>query len=434
MAYAGATVFVMIAGVAVLYRLTERFGFRLKLSALVLCAIMAFAVNFAAIMLSPYLTEQHYIRLGVLVTVAAALVTMYNEFLLNLDDRAAQKAVAALPLTEAERAMAEPPPLTETAATAQTKAVTESVMTFGALSSVERIKALRKKAFARREKIEKIKEQNADFIEKSRMDDLAKRREEEKHRAEAEEKKRQEDLKRAKEQKIAAQKREEERQKAEREREEQKRRDEQKRLELEEEKSRAERLEKERLARLAKEEEEERRASELEQQRKVAEENRRREERERAEREKRLRELEEEQKRLEDERQKREAAKRLRRVKTLDELLDDAVAAKGKGDKPGAVTALSTALRLYADDDYAPFVAIDMANIFKETGDYKAAVGANLKALNLPAVKSNPDMRAEFDHSISYLRRVDEILAKHGAAGTPFSRIPAWIMREIEKT
>ena len=108
------------------------------------------------------------------------------------------------------------------------------------------------------------------------------------------------------------------------------------------------------------------------------------------------------------------------------------VVAKGKGDKPGAVTALSTALRLYADDDYAPFIAIDMANIFKEAGDYKAAVGAHLKALGLPAVKNNPDMRAEFDRSIAYLRRVDEVLAKHRAAGTPFSKIPVWLMREIE--
>ena len=155
MAFVGATLFIVIIGIAVIYRLTAYFGFRLKLSALVLCALLAFVVNITAIMLSPYLTEQHYIRLGVLATVAAALVTIYNEFLLMREEKAAQDIVLALPLTDEERAVIAPTAgasTTEAATTADSAAkLIEAPLSVNPSSPIERLKAMRKKAFARRE-------------------------------------------------------------------------------------------------------------------------------------------------------------------------------------------------------------------------------------------------------------------------------------------
>ena len=93
---------------------------------------------------------------------------------------------------------------------------------------------------------------------------------------------------------------------------------------------------------------------------------------------------------------------------------------------------MGSALRLYPDDDYAPFVAVDLANVFKEAGDYKAAVGTLLKAMRLNAVNSSNEMRDEFRANIQFLRRTDEVLMKKGLRGMPFSQIPPAIMREIE--
>ncbi len=436
MTFLAATLFVVIISIALIYKVTDRFGFRLKLSSIALCAVLAVAVNFAAIMMSPYLTEEHFIRLGVLVVMAAAAVTVYNEYLLRRDARLAAAEVSTLPLTEAEMGMAEADgEVLATPNDEKEPAFAAAIEPVGAIEPAERAEGeltfaekLRKKAMERREKIIKLQEEKERLDEMKRLDELAKAREEEKAKEElAEKKRRQEEEKAAAEREKKRQ--EEQAAREKREREEQARRDQEEKARREREK--IERAEQERREREERAEQERREQEErAEQERRQREEREKKAAEEQAKRERAAKVAEEE--KLRAERSASMATAKVRRQKTLDELLDEALSAKAQNDKSGAITALGQALRLYAEDDYAPFVAIDLANVFKDNGDYLSAAGVHVKALNLPSVRDNPDMRREFENSITYLRRLNEVLNKHNMRGKPYGEIPAAILREAE--
>ena len=81
---------IMAISIFLIYRLCRFFHIDMKYSSLLLCAVLAFVVNGAAIIMSPFLDKAHYLRLGLLVVVAAALVTFYNERLLRREEAAAK--------------------------------------------------------------------------------------------------------------------------------------------------------------------------------------------------------------------------------------------------------------------------------------------------------------------------------------------------------
>ena len=254
MTFLAATLFVVIISIALIYKVTDRFGFRLKLSSIALCAVLAVAVNFAAIMMSPYLTEEHFIRLGVLVVMAAAAVTVYNEYLLRRDARLAAAEVSTLPLTEAEMGMAEADgEVLATPNDEKEPAFAAAIEPVGAIEPAERAEGeltfaekLRKKAMERREKIIKLQEEKERLDEMKRLDELAKAREEEKAKEElAEKKRRQEEEKAAAEREKKRQ--EEQAAREKREQEEQARRDQEEKARREREK--IERAEQERRER-----------------------------------------------------------------------------------------------------------------------------------------------------------------------------------------
>lgn len=97
-----------------------------------------------------------------------------------------------------------------------------------------------------------------------------------------------------------------------------------------------------------------------------------------------------------------------------------------------AVFAYKQALGLYWNDDYAPFIAINLGNTYKEMGDYEAASETYEAALALPATQKSVAMQQEFHRSVGYLRTVQHILASHGIAHTPFAQIPPEVSAEIE--
>jgi colicin import membrane protein len=77
---------IMSISIFLIYRLCRFFKIEMKWISLVLCAIMAFIVNGMAITMSPFLDRTHYLRLGILVVTAAALVTIFNERMLRREE------------------------------------------------------------------------------------------------------------------------------------------------------------------------------------------------------------------------------------------------------------------------------------------------------------------------------------------------------------
>jgi len=117
---------------------------------------------------------------------------------------------------------------------------------------------------------------------------------------------------------------------------------------------------------------------------------------------------------------------------TLDDILDKAYAERSKGHVWQAIELYKTALERYRKDDYAPFVAIDLGNIYKEEALYSKAIKVYESALNLPAVKENDETRKEFVDNLEYLRVVRDVLLKYHALSTPFGKLSEEILQEID--
>ena len=117
---------------------------------------------------------------------------------------------------------------------------------------------------------------------------------------------------------------------------------------------------------------------------------------------------------------------------TLDDILELAYSEKSQGHSWQAIAAYQKALEKYHNDDYAPFVAIDLGNVYKEMAMYAKAIKTFEDALELPAVKRSAKTTADFKKNIVYLRTVQSVLLRHQALTTPFSRISKIYLREIE--
>ena len=119
---------------------------------------------------------------------------------------------------------------------------------------------------------------------------------------------------------------------------------------------------------------------------------------------------------------------------SLDDILDYAFEQSSRHNYSNAIFAYKRALDRYQKDDYAPFIVIELGNIYKENGAYDEAILAYRSAFSLPAVTGSDAMQAEFQKNIAYLRTVKYILTKHNTAKTPFNSIPDPYRREIEFT
>ncbi len=117
---------------------------------------------------------------------------------------------------------------------------------------------------------------------------------------------------------------------------------------------------------------------------------------------------------------------------TLDEILDYAYLEKQQGHTWQAIAAYKKALEKYRNDEYAPFVAIDLGNIYKEQAFYTKAIKTYEDALELPAVRRNANTKAEFKKNLIYLKTVQSVLLRHKALSTPFSKISRAYLQEIE--
>ncbi len=120
------------------------------------------------------------------------------------------------------------------------------------------------------------------------------------------------------------------------------------------------------------------------------------------------------------------------RLHSLDDYLDYADKATKAHHYRRAIFAYKQALSIYQSDDYAPFIAINLANTYKDIGDYEAAKDTYEAALRLPAAQKNKAMQQEFNRSVVYLRTVEHILASHNITNMPFAKIPPEISAEIE--
>ena len=120
------------------------------------------------------------------------------------------------------------------------------------------------------------------------------------------------------------------------------------------------------------------------------------------------------------------------KIATLDELLDKAYEERNKGHVWQAIAIYKKALERYQNDEYAPFVAIDLVNIYKEQALYSDAIKTYEVALTLPTVERNALTKKEFVNGLKYLRVARDVLLKHHTFSTPFSQLSKEILQEVD--
>lgn len=125
-------------------------------------------------------------------------------------------------------------------------------------------------------------------------------------------------------------------------------------------------------------------------------------------------------------------AAQLAAMDTLDHLLDYAFERNSHNRKQQAIWTYEAALARYGDDAYAPFVVIEMVNIHKSLGNYRAAIQCLESAMDLPAVAGNSGMQKQFQDNLLYLAAVKQVLDKTAQKNLPLGQISKDSMLEIE--
>lgn len=122
----------------------------------------------------------------------------------------------------------------------------------------------------------------------------------------------------------------------------------------------------------------------------------------------------------------------LANLNSLDAILDYAYEEKIHSNFSNALLAFEKALQEFENDAYAPFIVIEMSNIYKDSGLYDEAIAAYETALELPAVAADLSIQENFLSTAEYLRMVKYVLVKHDSLKVPFNQIPRPYMLEIE--
>lgn len=114
---------------------------------------------------------------------------------------------------------------------------------------------------------------------------------------------------------------------------------------------------------------------------------------------------------------------------SLDALLDYILQTD---EVPAKVYAARRALARYGSDSYAPFLMIELANLYKDNAAYASAIEVYAQALQNPIIADNAAMAEKFREALLYLRTVLSILKRHQATAMKFPDIPDAWMQEIE--
>lgn len=359
---------IMAISIFLIYRLCRFFHIDMKYSSLLLCAVLAFVVNGAAIIMSPFLDKAHYLRLGLLVVVAAALVTFYNERLLRREEAAAKTEPV---IDEPDEVLAASPAVTANPSSEQTVTTDATASKLNQKQTIDsnpktaitaESKPAAEQISAPKATNETLTEDKTQFMpaESSVTPVTAKADMADKLITVASEP-------------MAA------------------------KLPVTMKADTADTLPENKaavvepisIAATAKDTVTLTTAIES-------------------------------------------YAAAVAKLENLDDLLDYAYDHQASLPQ-AAICAYKRAIEQYPNDDYMPFLIIELGNLYKNQADYHSTISIYAKALKMPVIAQNDATRQEFVKNLRYLGIVQDILSKHNALSTPFAEIPAAIMQEIEQ-
>lgn len=362
---------IMAISIFLIYRLCRFFHIDMKYSSLLLCAVLAFVVNGAAIIMSPFLDKAHYLRLGLLVVVAAALVTFYNERLLRREEAAAKTEPA---IDEPDEVLAASPAVTASLSSEQTVTTDATASKLNQKQAIDsnpktaitaESKPVAEQVSAPKAANETLTEDKTQFMpaESSVTPVTAEADTADKPITVASE---------PMAAKVPVTMKADSTDTADK---------------LPENKAAV--VEPIPIAATAKDTVTVTTAME-------------------------------------------NYAAAVAKLENLDDLLDYAYDHQASLPQ-AAICAYKRAIEQYPNDDYMPFLIIELGNLYKNQADYHSTISIYAKALTMPVIAQNDATRQEFVKNLRYLGIVQDILSKHNALSTPFAEIPAAIMQEIEQ-
>ena len=359
---------IMAISIFLIYRLCRFFHIDMKYSSLLLCAVLAFVVNGAAIIMSPFLDKAHYLRLGLLVVVAAALVTFYNERLLRREEAAAKTEPV---IDEPDEVLAASPAVTANPSSEQTVTTDATASKLNQKQTIDsnpktaitaESKPAAEQISAPKATNETLTEDKTQFMPaessvtpvtaKADMADKLITVASEPMAAKVPVTMKADTADTLPESKAAV-------------------------------------VEPISIAATAKDTVTLTTAIES-------------------------------------------YAAAVAKLENLDDLLDYAYDHQASLPQ-AAICAYKRAIEQYPNDDYMPFLIIELGNLYKNQADYHSTISIYAKALKMPVIAQNDATRQEFVKNLRYLGIVQDILSKHNELSTPFAEIPAAIMQEIEQ-
>lgn len=132
-------------------------------------------------------------------------------------------------------------------------------------------------------------------------------------------------------------------------------------------------------------------------------------------------------------RSKKNIVRHLKKIHSIDELLNYVYEQNRKNQYASSLYALKCSLPRYRKNAYAPFICIEMSNIYKNFGALNKAIFVLVAALYLPAVADNKSILQKLREQINYLHKLDHILLLHNMNGIPFTDIPKEYLKQAER-
>lgn len=96
---------------------------------------------------------------------------------------------------------------------------------------------------------------------------------------------------------------------------------------------------------------------------------------------------------------------------SMDALLDFAFDQNAAGNHQMALLAYSTALQQYNTDSYAPFILIEMVNLYKSQEQYQAAIDCIHNYMDIPAIQENPAYQEKFQAYLAEIKLISHSVA-----------------------
>ncbi|MBB5336156.1 hypothetical protein [Pectinatus brassicae] len=121
------------------------------------------------------------------------------------------------------------------------------------------------------------------------------------------------------------------------------------------------------------------------------------------------------------------------KAESIDEIINCVYEQNSKKNFGRSLWLLQNALAKHYNSEYAPFICIEVSNIYKKFGAYKQAINILRRACSLPVLLNNEHIKENFVAQINFLQQLQKLLANYHMESMSFDEIPEEYLKQAQE-